>query len=159
MKGKLVLVFGVLFVLGFLCGCTSVSGNVESAIAFSRPIPINNLIVGSFSYDINDTYIVRPDGSLVSAPSPTEKKGHEAYYEKKVTDNTGKSFIKIEMKSDYHIASYDELYLWAIRRATEKAGIKNIIGVKSFITTTTKQVAGVVVAWQNVTLTVYGESQ
>jgi hypothetical protein len=167
MKGKLVLVFGVLLVFSFVCeGCTSVSGNVESALSFSCPISINNLIVGSFSYNINDTYIVRPDDSLIPEPSFSEKKGHEAYYEEQVLlsdgnpklGSDGKPMTRIVMKDEYHIASYDELYLWAIRCAAKKAEITDIIALKSFITTTTRNVAGVTVAWQNVTVTVYGES-
>ena len=63
-----------------------------------------------------------------------------------------------EPENEYHVASYDELYLWAIRCAAEKAKITNIIALKSFITTTTTNVAGLMTTRQDVTLTVFGES-
>ncbi|MDR0494069.1 MAG: hypothetical protein LBG95_00355 [Treponema sp.] len=167
MKGKWFGGIGVLLVFGFICGgCTSVSGNVESALAFSRPIPIDGLIIGSFSYNINDSYIVCPDGSLIIEPAYTERSKHEAYYQEAVLDNNGnqrldsngKPMIRTTLKNEYHLASYDELYLWAVRRAAEKAGITTVIAVKSFVTTTTKNVAGLAISRQDITLTVYGEA-
>jgi hypothetical protein len=167
MKMRCVVGFWGLFFVGFMCvGCSSVSGNVESAVSFSPPIPVNNLIVGSFTYDINDSYIVRPDGSLILEPtSSTEKKTHEAYSEVEAVDSRGRTIVNQNgtpvtnsvMKNDYHIASYDELYTWAIRCAAESAGITHIIGIKSFLTTTTTGAGGVSVARQYVTLTVYGQ--
>ena len=140
MKGRLVFAPGVLFVFSLLYGgCTSISGNVESALGFPRPISINKLVVGSFTYNINDTYLVRSDGSFLN------KKNLEETYD-------------TEPENEYHVASYDELYLWAIRCAAEKAKITNIIALKSFITTTTTNVAGLMTTRQDVTLTVFGES-
>ncbi len=167
MKNKCIYGFwGILFIsFVYLGGCTSVSGNVESSVSFSKPILVDDLIVGSFTYNINDIYIVRPDNSLILEAGILDKKGHEAYYEQEVIGSNGKPRLKEDgtpltrtvMKNDYHIASYDELYSWAIRSAAENAKITHIIAIKSFLTTTTKNVAGLATAQQNVTLTVYGE--
>lgn len=166
MKSKCVFGFwGIIFVAFICLGCTSVSGNVESAVSFSPSIPIKELIVGSFSYNINDAYIMCPDGSLIPEPASSERKTHEAYLEEEVIGSDGKPRLKqdgtrmtrIVMKSDYHIASYDELYSWGIHCAAEKAGITHIIAIKSFLTTTTKSALGVSVNRQDVTLTVFGE--
>jgi len=140
MKVRLVFALGVLLVFSVMYGgCTSISGNVESALGFPRPISINKLVVGSFTYNINDTYLVRSDGSFLN------KKDLEETYD-------------AEPVNEYHAATYDELYLWAIRSAAEKAKITNIIALKSFITTTTTNVAGLTTTRQDVTVTVFGES-
>jgi hypothetical protein len=156
MRRNFVLILGVLLVFSFVCGgCRSVSGNVESALAFSQPIPINGLLIGSFSYNINDTYLASPDGSIFIAPPITKRNGHIAYEAKQATN--GATYYAL--KEEYHIASYDELYLWAVRCAADKAGITNIIGIKSFIATTTRSALVANVTRQDVTVTVYGEAQ
>ena len=167
MKNNCFFGFWGLFIIGFMCaGCTSVAGNVESAVSFPTPIPVNDLLIGSFTYNINDTYIVRPDGSCILEPTIlNDKRSHEAYYEEAVLDSegnqridsNGKPMTRIVMKNDYHIASYNELYAWAIRRAAENTGITHIIAIKSFLTTTTTNVAGMTVSRQDITLTIYGE--
>ncbi len=128
---------GILVIVFVCLGCTSVAGNVESAVSFYKPIPIDNIMIGSFTYNINDSYIVRPDGWLIPEPSLTERRTHEAYYEVEKIDNNGNTVIERLMKDDYHMASYNELYSWALRCAAETAGITQIVAVKSFLTTTT----------------------
>ena len=166
MKGRLVFVPGVLLVFCVVYGgCTSISRSVESALSFPRAIPINKLIVGSFTYNLKNTYLVRPDGSCIPEPASSERSGHEAYYEEPVIgtdenpdpDTSNEPMTRIALKKEYHVASYDEVYLWAVQRAAEKAGITNIIAIKSFITITSKTVFGIVTYRQDMTLTVYGE--
>jgi hypothetical protein len=167
MRRKFAFAFLGMFFVSLIClGCTSVSGNVESSVSFQNPISKDNLIVGSFTYNINDTYIVCPDGSLILEAGAFDKETHEAYHrvgvigpdgEPKLTEK-GKPVTQVVMKDNYHYASYDELYLWAILRATEKAGITQIIAIKSFLTTTSKYIYGVgSIPRQDVTLTIYGE--
>ena len=140
MKGRLVFSLGVLLVFSVMYGgCKTISGQVEAALGFPRPISINKLIVGSFTYNINDTYLARPDGSC---------------FNKKDLDESSDA----EPENEYHVASYDELYLWAVRSAAEKAKITNIIAIKSFITTTMTYFIGFASGRQDVTVTVYGES-
>jgi len=140
MKGRLVFALGVLLVFSVMYGgCKTISGNVEAALGFPRPISINKLIVGSFTYNINDTYLVLSDGSLIN------KKDLEESYD-------------AEPENEYHVASYDELYLWAIRCAAEKAKITNIIAIKTFITSTVTNALVFVTGRQDVTVTVYGEA-
>jgi len=155
---KKVFCFGIACVVFcFACaGCTSVSGNVESALGFSQPVPIKDLIVGSYTYNINDTYIVRSDGSLVlNTEIP--------YHTEQVFDADGNPFLDQNgqpitqvVMEDYHTASYDELYLWAIRCAADNAKITNIIAIKSFIVTKATNYLIGVSARQDVTVTVYG---
>jgi hypothetical protein len=94
-----------------------------------------------------------------------DKETHEAYSKvemigadgKPKLDGSNKPMTQLALKNDYHIATYDELYLWAIQRAAEQSGITQIIAIKSFVTTTTTRVGGIASARQDVTLTVYGE--
>ena len=162
----LIMLAGIL-AFGFVCiGCTSVSGNVESAFSFSTPIPVEHLIVGSFTYDINDSYTKLPDGSLVLTSTINERNFPDLYEEIEeiffVTDSSGnrveRTRTRTRLKDNIITnSSYDELYSWAIQRAAENGGIAKIIAIKSFITTTTTNVMGMSRARQSVTITVYGE--
>jgi len=150
--------------IGIVCiGCTSVSGNVESAFSFSKPISVNNLIVGSFTYNINDTYVKLPNGNLVlssfiKAESYPELYEEEVYYVTNQSTGIREERTRLRLIKDIIVnASYDELYSWAIRCAAESAGITHIIAIKSFLTTTTTNALGASVSRQDVTITVYGE--
>jgi len=144
-------------------GCTSVAGNIESALSFSTPIPVNNLIVGSFTYNINDSYVKLPNGKLalasnINAVNFPELYEEEVYY----VTNQGTGVVQERtrlriMKDITTTASYDELYLWAIKNAAESAGITNILAIKSFLTTTSTTVRGITSSRQDVTITVFGE--
>jgi hypothetical protein len=160
MKEKYVFVLSGLLFISFVCiGCTTISGNVESALSFPTPIPIDDLIVGSFTYNINDSYVVLPDGLLAPAFTINEKNYPELY---DVVVNEGmvgamdKPVASIKLKNELIIASYDALYSWAIMRAAENAGITNIIAIKSFLATTTKNTFVASISRQDVTITVYG---
>lgn len=159
MRKNYLMFLGIVLIGLVYAGCSSVGANVESAFSFAAPIPTDKLIVGSFTYNINDTFIIGTNDSIFVEPNSSAREQHEAYHRVEYTDRNGVARSQLRMKDGYKIASYDELYLWAIKNAAKSAGITSIFAIKSFITTSTTSAAGVTVARQDVTITVFGESE
>jgi hypothetical protein len=159
MKKNILGLLGVISIGFVYIACTSVV-SVESSFAFPTPVPVNNLIIGSFTYNINDSYAKLPNGTLVLLSTINEKSNPEIYDEETYMVNSGGG-DKIE-KTRYNlkdniIASYNELYSWAIQSIAKSEGITQILAIKSFIKTTTTSAGDFKNAQQEITITVYGE--
>jgi hypothetical protein len=161
MKNKWILGFGVLLIAGFIsAGCTTISSS-EAAMAFSQPIPVKDLVIGTFTYSTTDDYLVRPDGSLI--PDRTiGQKDHEAYHTETETwgytpEGKAQTRTKTVMTEGYHTASSGEVFAWAHRVAAENAGITDIIAIRTSAITKNKTTMGIIIPSQDITIMVYGK--
>jgi len=153
-------VIAILLLVGMIAtitGCSSIGGSSDMVLGFSQPIPVTDLIMGSFTYNSNDKYVVRPDGYLILDRSSYQQEEHEAYNVEVTVDKQGKTIKKYLLKDGYHTASDVEVYAWAHRVAAEKAKITKIIAVRTLSVTVIKSFGGISVTSLDTTVMVYGD--
>jgi len=158
MKRKFMLGFGVLLIAGFLfTGCSSVGGSSDMVLGFSQPIPVRDLMIGSFTYNSRDKYIVRSDGSCIPDRTLMQQEEHEAYHVETTVDGQGKTIKKYVLNEGYRAASDLEVYAWAHRAAAENGGFTRIIAVRTFSVQVAKSFGGVSISSLDITVMVYGD--
>jgi len=152
--------FMILFIAGFLItGCTTIGGSSDMVLGFSQPIPVTDLIIGSFTYNTLDKYIVRPDGSLIPEPTYLQREEHEAYHKviSSSSSSRGRANTTYLLKDGYHYASDIEVYAWAHKVAAENGGITRIIAVRTLSVAIAQGFGGINVTSLNITVMVYGD--
>ena len=158
MKDKFVLGFGVLLGVGFLfSGCNTIMGSSEAVLGFPQPISVEDIIIGSFTYNSRDKYIVRPDGSFILDRTLMQQDDHEAYHMEAFQNDQGKVEQKYVLNDGYRAASDAEVFSWAHRVAAENGRITKIIAVRTLSVTLNKNFGGIGVTSQDITVMVYGD--